>query len=158
MKEIFKQVPVEGFTAEEVLILWKAGHLFCRFKPKKLSEAEIKQKVHAYVSQLHPYATAVFRSSIDDLWDEILHDDLFLPFIIPNTHTRKCRDMNKNGVMLLVGSLRAMGVYQDLSDCKICSILEQCDVDCSYRAYLSKQLNDNVWRELKRLKDFYKEF
>lgn len=157
MKEIFKQVPVEGFTAEEVLALWRTGNLFCRFKPKNLSKAEIKQNVRAYVSKLRPYVTAAFRNSIDDLWDEILYEDLFLPFVIPNAHTRKCRDMNKNGVMRLIGILRNLRIYQSLSDSMICAILEDNEEDCSYRAYLGKGVEDDIRDELKRLKEIYME-
>ena len=157
MKDIFKQVPVEGFTPEEVLILWRTGKLFCRFKPKKLSIDEIKSNVRVYVRQLHPYVTEAFRDSIDELWDEILDEEQFIPYIVPNAHTRKCRDMNKNGIMQLIGRLRTLGVYQTLTDCMICSILEQCDEDCSYRAYLGKPLDDDAWSELKRLKEIYME-
>ena len=157
MKEKYKKIPVEGFTADEILVLWRSGYLFCRVTQKKLSIDEINGNVRVYVSQLHPYVTEAFRDCIDDLWDEIMSYSSCLAFIQPNAHTRKCRNLNKNGVMQLVGGLRTLGVYQDLSDSRICAILEQREKDCSYRAYLSKQLDDDVWNELKRLKEIYME-
>lgn len=157
MKEKYRQVPVEGITAEEVLVLWRVGKLYYKPRQQTVSEVDVKKNVRAYVSRLRPYATEAFRASIDELWEEILYDELYLPFIIPNTHTRKCRNMNKNGIMRIVGVLRSLGIYQDISDSMICGILEQSNKDCSYRAYLSKQMDDEVWNGLKRLKVLYME-
>ena len=106
------------------------------------------------------YRIHVLKESTDnnsDEDDEILDEEQFIPYIVPNAHTRKCRDMNKNGIMQLIGRLRTLGVYQTLTDCMICSILEQCDEDCSYRAYLGKPLDDDAWSELKRLKEIFME-
>ena len=157
MKEKYRKVPVEGITAEEVLVLWRVGKLYYKSRVQTISEVDIKNNVRAYVSRLYAYVTPAFRDSIDELWEEILYDELYLPFIIPNAHTRKCRNMNKNGIMRLVGGLRSLGVYQDISDSMICGILEQRKEDCSYRAYLSKQMDDKVWNGLKRLREIYME-
>ena len=155
MKYKIVQVPVEGFTAEEVLVLWRTGNLFCRFKPKNLTTAEIKQNVRAYVSKIRPYVTAAFRDSIDELWDEILDDELYIPLIVPDARTRKERSLNKNGVMRLVGVLRSLKVYECMTDSEICATLEGHHKDCSYRSYLGRGVDDYVYSELKKLRNSF---
>lgn len=153
MTQKFKKVPVRGITAEEVLALWQEGKLYREVDDEaKYSETELKNNVRAYVKRLRPYATQTFIDHIDELWDEILDDELYLPYIIPDARARKCREMNKNGVMRIVGVLRSIEVYQNLTDSMLCGILEQTAEDCSYRAYLGKGVRDEIRRDLKRLK------
>lgn len=152
MKTDFEKVPARGITAEEVLALWQEGKLYRKVDEAEYSEAEIKNNVRAYINRLRPYVTPTFINHIDELWDEILDDELYLPYIIPDARTRKCRELNKNGVMRIVGVLRSIEVYQNLTDSMFCGILEQNAEDCSYRAYLGKGVRDDIWRDLKRLK------
>ena len=158
MTRNFKQVPVRGITAKEVLALWQEGRLYAENVATDYSEEEIKDNVRAYISSLRSYATPPFLDHIDAFWEEILNDELYLPFIIPNARTRKCRELNKNGIMRLVGVLRSIGVYQDLTDSALCIILEHNAADCSYRAYLGKGVEDEIRQELKRLRNCFLDF
>lgn len=153
-----KQVPVRGITAEEVLALWREGKLYFKEEIPEYTEGEIKDNVRAYVKRLRAYATSQFSEYIDEIWEEILDDEIYLPYIIPDAHARKCRELNKNGIMRIVGVLRSIGIYQDLNDSRICSILEQNTKDCSYRAYLGRGVRDEIRRELKRLKKSFVDF
>lgn len=149
---------MRGITAKEVLALWREGRLYIKVDAADYSEEEIKDNVRAYVRSLHPYATSAFLNHIEEIWEEILEDELYLPYIIPDARTRKCRELNKNGVMRIVGVLRSIGVYQNMTDSALCIILEHNDVDCSYRAYLGKGVEDEIMRELKRVKKCFLDF
>lgn len=158
MKKTIEKVPIKGITAEEVLALWQEGELYIKEKTPKYTEGEIKENVRAYVKRLRAYATLPFAEYIDEIWEEILDDEIYLPFIIPDAHARKCREFNKNGIMRIVGVLRSIGIYQDLTDSKICSILERNTKDCSYRSYLGRGVRDEIRSELKRLKKSFVDF
>lgn len=153
-----KKVPVKGITAEEVLALWQEGKLYIKEDTPEYTEGEIKENVRAYVIRLRAYATSQFSEYINEIWEEILDDKIYLPYIIPDAHARKCRELNKNGIMRIVGVLRSIGIYQNLTDSRICSILEQNTKDCSYRAYLGRGVRDEIRIELKRLKKSFVDF
>ena len=158
MKKTIEKVPIKGITAEEVLALWQEGELYIKEETPKYTEGEIKENVRAYVKRLRAYATLPFAEYIDEIWEEILDDEIYLPFIIPDAHARKCREFNKNGIMRIVGVLRSIGIYQDLTDSKICSILERNTKDCSYRSYLGRGVMAVIRSELKRLKKSFVDF
>lgn len=158
MNQKFKKVPYRGTTAKEVLALWQEGRLYTENNAADYSEEEIKDNVRAYVRSLRTYATPPFLEHIDALWEEILDNELYLPFIIPDARTRKCKELNKNGIMRLVGVLRSIGVYQNLTDSALCFILEHNAADCSYRAYLGKGVEDEIRQELKRLRNCFLDF
>ncbi len=154
----FKKLPIKDITAEEILALWQEGELYIKEETPEYTEGEIKDNVRAYVRRLSAYTTSQFAKHIDEIWEEILDDEIYLPYIIPDAHACKCRELNKNGIMRIVGVLRSIGIYQNLTDTKICSILEQNTKDCSYRAYLGRGLRDEIRSELKRLKKSFVDF
>ena len=154
----FKKVPIKYITAEEILALWQQGKLYIKEESPEYTVEEIKNNVCAYVIRLRAYATSPFADHIDEIWEEILEDEIYLPYIIPDAHARKCRELNKNGIMRIVGVLRSIGIYQNLTDSRICSILEQNTKDCSYRAYLGRGVRDEIRIELKRLKKSFVDF
>ncbi len=149
------KVPVEGIKAEEVLALWHTGRLYVKLNRKNVPLEKIKDNVRAYVDRLRPFVTAAFRDSIDELWDEILDDELYRPLIVPDARTRKERSLNKNGVMRLVGVLRSLQVYECMTDSEICATLEGHHKDCSYRGYLGKGVDDYMFGELKKLRNSF---
>lgn len=140
------------------MTLWHEGKLYIKEEVPEYSEGEIKDNVRAYIRRLRAYATSQFAEHIDEIWEEILGDEIYLPYIIPDAHARKCRELNKNGIMRIVGVLRSIGIYQDLKDSRICNILEQNTEDCSYRAYLGRGVRDEIRKELKRLKKSFVDF
>lgn len=149
---------MRDITAEEVITLWQEGKLYFKEETPEYTEGEIKENVRAYVRKLRAYATSPFADHIDEIWEEILDDEIYLPYIIPDAHARKCRELNKNGIMRIVGVLRSIGIYQNLTDSRICSILEQNTKDCSYRSYLGRGVRDEIRSELKRLKKSFLDF
>ena len=155
MKYKLVQVPVEGITAEEVLALWHTGQLFVKRPIKNVPLEKIKENVRAYVDRLRPYVTTEFSDSIDELWDEILDDELYELLIVPDARTRKERSLNKNGVMRLVGVLRSLQVYESTTDSEICATLEGHHKDCSYRGYLGRGVDDYMFGELKKLRNSF---
>ena len=88
------------------------------------------------------FVTRQYRSSIDDLWDQILSCDDFVSFLTPSSKTRKCQDFNKYNVMCIIGVLRENDVYERYSDYKFNAILEQTNKDTPYRKYLGKGLEE----------------
>ena len=151
MAKKFVKVPIRGMTAEGVVALWLEGKLYLERECVALTDVEIKDNVRAYVGRIRSLATDAFRVTIDELWNAILDDNFYDRLIIPDVRTRKCRGMNKNGVMRIVGVLRSLEVYADISDSSLCAMLEQHQGDCSYRAYLGKGVEDNIRKELKKL-------
>ena len=155
MRVTYTQVPATDITAEELLALWQQGKLFVQRQEEELPLENIKNNVRAYVLGIRDLATEPFRTRIDALWDEILEDELYDSFFIPDPRARKCRTMNKNGVMRIVGVLRSLKVYADVSDSQLCALLEQRERDCSYRAYLGRGVEDAIRKELKKLVLFF---
>lgn len=156
MRVTFKQVHPEDFDAQDLMALAREGKLYVKQNVVEMSVEDIKNNVRAYVSSIHPLATAAFRKNIEALWDDILDDDFYDSFFIPDARVRKCREMNKYGVMRIVGVLRSLKVYDNVNDSRLCAMLEHQEGDSSYRAYLGKGVDDDVRKELKKLTGIFK--
>lgn len=118
----------------------REGRLYVDEKKKGVNKEEVKNEVRAYVARIRVFVTPKFRSSIDELWEQILACDDFVEILMPGGKSRKCREFNKYNVMRIIGVLREKDVYERYSDRKYAALLEQTNKDCSYRSYLGMGL------------------
>ena len=142
MKKQLKQVSPEDFDVRLLMQAAREGRLYFEEKEKTVRREYILNNVSAYVDKINVFVTRPYRSSIDDLWNEILSCDEFIDFLTPSSKTRKCLEFNKYGVMRIIGVLREKDVYEHYSDRKYVSLLEQSNIDCSYRCYLGMGLEE----------------
>ena len=136
MKKSLKQVRPEDFDVEALLAAAREGRLYVDETEKTVSKEQVKREVRAYVARIKVLVTPKFRSSIDELWEQILACDDFIAFLMPGGKSRKCRQFNKYNTMRIIGVLREKDVYERYSDRKYAALLEQTAKDCSYRSYL----------------------
>ena len=142
MKKQLKQVSPEDFNVRMLMQAAREGRLYFEEKEKTVSREYIINNVRAYVQRISPLATRRYRSVIDMLWEEIFQSDVLLELLMPKPKARKCKDFDKYGVMRLIGVLREKDVYEHYSDRKYMSLLEQSNIDCSYRCYLGMGLEE----------------
>ena len=142
MKKQLKQVSPEDFDVRMLMQAAREGRLYFEEKEKTVSREYIINNVRAYVDKINVFVTRPYRSSIDDLWNEILSCDEFIDFLTPSSKTRKCQEFNKYNVMSIIGVLREKDVYERYSDYKFNAILEQTDKDTPYRKYLGRGLDE----------------
>ncbi len=135
-----KQVRPEDFDVEALMEAAREGRLYVDEKKKTVNKEQVKRDVRAYVARISQLVTRRYRSTIDELWDEILNDDDFMELLLPGNKAKKCRGFNKYNVMRIIGILREKDVYERYSDRKFASMLEQIERDCSYRSYLGMGL------------------
>ena len=135
-----KQVTPDDFDVEALRAAARKGLLFIGVSEKSASKEEIKNEVRAYVARIGPFVSKGFRSSVDDLWEQILSNDDFIALLTPGTKARKCKAFDKYNVMRIIGILREKGVYEYNNDSKYNALLEQTDKDTPYRKYLSMGL------------------
>ena len=142
MKKKLKQVSPEDFDVRMLMQAAREGRLYFEEKEKTVSREYIINNVRAYIQRISPLATRRYRSVIDMLWEEIFQSDVLLELLMPKPKARKCKDFDKYGVMRLIGVLREKDVYEHYSDRKYMSLLEQSNIDCSYRCYLGMGLEE----------------
>ena len=142
MKKQLKQVSPEDFDVRMLMQAAREGRLYIEKKEKTVSREYIINNVRAYIQRISPLATRRYRSVIDMLWEEIFQSDVLLELLMPKPKARKCKDFDKYGVMRLIGVLREKDVYEHYSDRKYMSLLEQSNIECSYRCYLGMGLEE----------------
>lgn len=140
MKQNFKQVRPEDFDVELLLAAAREGRLYVDETKKEVSRETIIIEVRAYVQRIKVFVTKQYRSSIDDLWEQILATDDFVMFLTPGCKAKKCKVFDKYNVMRIIGVLREKDVYEHYSDLKYNALLEQTDKDSPYRKYLGMGL------------------
>lgn len=140
MKQHFKQVRPEDFDVELLLAAAREGRLYVDEARKEVSRETIIIEVRAYVQRIKVFVTKQYRSSIDDLWEQILASDDFVTFLTPSCKAKKCKVFDKYNVMRIIGVLREKDVYEHYSDLKYNALLEQTDKDSPYRKYLGMGL------------------
>ena len=140
MKQNFKQVRPEDFDVELLLAAAREGRLYVDETKKEVSRETIIIEVRAYVQRIKVFVTKQYRSSIDDLWEQILASDDFVMFLTPGCKAKKCKVFDKYNVMRIIGVLREKDVYEHYSDLKYNALLEQTDKDSPYRKYLGMGL------------------
>jgi len=118
----------------------REGRLYVEDSRKSVNEEDIKSEVRAYVARIGPFVSKGFRSSVDDLWEQILTNDDFIALLTPGTKARKCKAFDKYNVMRIIGVLREKGVYKPYSDRKYDALLEPDSKDSPYRKYLGMGL------------------
>ena len=133
----FKQVRSEGFDVKKLLVAAREGRLYVDESRKMVSKEEVIVKVRAYIERIREFVTPGFRSSVDELWGNILACDEFVTFLTPSNKARMFRDFNKYHVMRIIGVLREKGVYEYYNDLQFNARLEKTDKDTPYRKYLS---------------------
>ena len=135
-----KQVHPEDFDVELLLVAAREGRLYVDESRKMVSKEEVIVKVRAYIERIREFVTPGFRSSVDELWGNILACDEFVTFLTPSNKARMCREFNKYHVMRIIGVLREKGVYEYYNDLQFNARLEKTDKDTPYRKYLSMGL------------------
>ena len=131
-----KQVRPEDFDVEALLAAAREGRLYVDDSKKEVSRDIIINEVRTYVARISPLVARRFRSSIDELWEQILSTEEFVEFLTPGSKARMCRDFDKYNVMRIIGVLREKGVYEQYSDRKFDALLEPDVEDSRYRRYL----------------------
>ena len=119
----------------------REGRLYIDEKKEEVSRDIVKKEVRAYVERIQTLVTKEFRTSVDELWEQILSTNDFVEFLTPSCKARKCKEFNKYGVMRIIGVLREKGVYEYYNDSKYNALLEQTDKDTPYRSYLGMGLD-----------------
>ena len=140
MTKKLKQVRPEDFDVKTLLAAAREGRLYVDESKKEVNREQVKKDVRAYVARISPLVTRRFRSSIDELWNEIFSNDVLMDLLMPKPKARKCREFDKYGVMRIVGVLRVKGVYEQRSDPQFDALLEQQGKDSPYRRYLGQGL------------------
>ena len=143
MKKSLKQVRPEDFNVEVLIAAAREGRLYVDESKKEVSRDIVIKEVRAYIGRIKALVTKEFRSSIDDLWEQILSTEEFVVFLTPSSKAKKCREFNKYSVMRIICVLREKGVYEDFNDTKYNNILEQTDKDTPYRKYLRMGLEQH---------------
>ena len=140
MKKSLKQVHPEDFDVKALMVAAREGRLYVDESKKEVSRDIVIKEVRAYVGRIKVLVTKEFRSSIDDLWEQILSTEEFVVLLTPSSKAKKCRKFNKYSVMRIIGVLREKGVYEYYNDSKYNALLEQKDNDTPYRKYLGMGL------------------
>lgn len=152
-----KQVHPEDFDAELLLAAAREGRLYVDESRKMVSKEEVIVKVRAYIERIREFVTPGFRSSVDELWGNILACDEFVTFLTPGVKAKKCRVFDKYNLMRIIGVLREKGVYESYSDRKFIALLEETNKDCSYRCYLGMGLEQrDLLLKIRRIVAQYK--
>ena len=138
-----EQIRPEDFDVEKLLAAAREGRLYVDEGRKSVNKEEVAKEVRAYVARIRTFVTPRFRSSVDELWEEILCDDDFIDYLMPGSKTTLCCDFNKYSVMRIVCVLREHGVYEQYSDRKYDALFEPEVKDSPYRKYLGKGINEN---------------
>ena len=136
-----KQVRPEDFNVEQLMAAAREGRLYVDESRKTVSKDVVRKEVRAYVARIKVFVTKDFRSSVDELWEQILSCDEFIEFLTPGTKAKKCLLFDKYNVMRIIGVLREKGVYEPYSDRKYDALLEPDCKDSPYRKYLGSGIN-----------------
>ena len=118
MKKSLKQVRPENFDVKALMVAAREGRLYVDESKKEVSRDIVIKGVRAYIGRIKVLVTKEFRSSIDDLWEQILSTEDFILLLTPSCKAKKCRDFNK------------------YNDSKYNALLERTNKDTPYRKYL----------------------
>ena len=61
----------------------REGRLYVDEKKKTVSKEQVKIDVRAYVARISPLVTRHYRSTIDELWEEIFGNDVLMDLMMP---------------------------------------------------------------------------
>ena len=91
MKKSLKQVRPEDFDVKALMVAAREGRLYVDESKKEVSRDIVIKEVRAYIGRIKVLVTKEFRSSIDDLWEQILSTEEFVVFLTPSSKAKKCR-------------------------------------------------------------------
>ncbi len=140
----YEKVTLELFDIEQLLKAAEEGRLFIMNPEHTCCSEVINNKIRTYVARIRSLVNVRYRDSIDDIWDEILQNELLFEVVKPKPKARKFTDFDKYGVMRIIGVMRENGVYDSYNDLYIDAILEQPGKDSPYRKYLGLGLNNRA--------------
>ena len=140
MKKLTRVRP-EDFNVELLMAAAREGRLYVDESRKTIGKEDVRREVRAYVARISVFVTNDYRSSVDELWEQILNSDEFIEFLTPGSKAKKCLVFDKYNVMRIIGVLREKGVYESYSDRKYDALLEPDSIDSPYRKYLGSGIN-----------------
>ena len=140
MAKKLKEVRPEDFDVQVLMAAAREGRLFISDDTQNCDKEQTLREVRAYVERAKAFVTPQYQDTVEDIWEEIFAVDDFIEMLMPGSKSRKCKTFDKYNVMRLIGVLREKGVYEQRSDRKFMSLLEQTDKDSSYRCYLGMGL------------------
>ena len=133
-----KQVRPEDFDVEALIVAAREGRLYVDEKKETVNKEQLKRDVRAYVARISPLVTRHYRSTIDELWEEIFGNNVLMDLMMPKPRARKFTKFDKYSVMRIVGVLREKGIYEYRSAPQFNALLEQPGQDSPYRRYLGQ--------------------
>ena len=83
-----KQVRPEDFDVEALMAAAREGRLYVDEKKKTVNKEQLKRDVRAYVARISPLVTRRYRSTIDELWEEIFDSDVLMDLMMPKPRAR----------------------------------------------------------------------
>lgn len=114
MTKKFKEVPVRGMTAKEVLDLWQRGKLYCEEKVERVADEELllscQQEALAYVAAIERNTSVEWQGLIKVLWERIVNDETFRGCLVIHKG-RNTGKLNRYVVTNIVFHLQALDVY-----------------------------------------------
>ena len=134
-----KRISIDEYSVAQLKKFIAEGRLYLDERVA-VSRETVKNEVRAYVARIRMFVTPKFRSSVDELWEEIFESIPLMDVLMPKPKARKCKSFDKYGVMRIVGVLREKGVYEQYSDPVFDALLEEQGKDSPYRRYLSQGL------------------
>ena len=151
-----KEVRPEDFDVEMLEAASREGRLFVA-EQGAVNPEQVINNVRAYVQSLKPIVTPKFKSSVDDLWEDIFSCEELLESIMPTSKDKKCREMSKRGVKGIICVLINNGVYKEYNSTYVDRLLEHTDADSSSRRYLTKGVaNGELRRKIRGIVEKYK--
>ena len=138
-----KKVRPEDFDVEALMAAAREGRLYVDEKKKTVNKEKVKRDVRAYVARISPLVTRRYRSTIDELWNEIFGNNVLMDLMMPKPRAKKFTKFDKYGVMRIVGVLREKGIYEYRSAPQFNALLEQPGQDSPYRRYLGQGLEQS---------------
>ena len=139
-----KQVRPEDFDVEALMAAAREGRLYVDEKKKTVNKEKVKRDVRAYVARISPLVTRRYRSTIDELWNEIFGNNVLMDLMMPKPRAKKFTKFDKYGVMRIVGVLREKGIYEQRSQRQFDALLEQSGQDSPYRRFLGQGLEQRA--------------
>ncbi len=133
----YKKVHPKDYNGEQLMELARVGILYID-TTKLVSLEEVIDNVREYVGRIRSLVTSRFRSSIDDIWEDIFCCEELRELIMPNNKARNGVDFNKVGIKGIICVLQNNGVYENYSSLKLERQLEKSEKESSSRRYLTQ--------------------
>jgi hypothetical protein len=134
-----RRISVNEYNIAQLKKFISEGRLFLDERVD-VNTKTIKDDIRAYVARIRIFVTPKFRSSVDELWEQIFESRPLMEVLMPKPKARKCKAFDKYGVMRIVGVLREKGIYEQYSDPVFDAQFEEPGKDSPYRRFLSQGL------------------